>query len=367
MALIARPSVTPGDAGCQDRIAERLARLGFSIERLRFGEVDNLWARRGDQRPLLVLAGHTDVVPPGPPAAWRSPPFEPEIRDGFLYGRGAADMKGAVAAMVTACERFVDRHRDPRGSLAVLLTSDEEGPAVDGVARVVATLGARAETIDWCLLGEPSSEEVLGDTIKVGRRGSLSATVTVEGVQGHVAYPERAENPIPRALPLLSELCSTEWDRGNDRFPPTRLQLTHLEAGSGVDNVIPGHLELRFNLRYSNLWSGESLRRRIGEILDRSGLRYSCEWRCTAEPFLSRAGPLTAAVTEAVHRLTGHRPRPSTAGGTSDGRFIAPTGAEVVELGPVNATIHKVDERVAVDELLSLSRIYEEVLKALLG
>lgn len=367
MDLIARPSITPEDAGCQDLIGERLAGLGFSIERHRFGGVENLWARHGRERPLLVLAGHTDVVPPGPLDAWRTRPFEPTLRDGQLHGRGAADMKGAVAAMITAAERFLARHPEHSGSLAVLLTSDEEGPAIDGVARVVALLQARGEDLDWCLLGEPSSEQVLGDSIKIGRRGSLSATLLIQGVQGHVAYPDRAQNPIHRALPVLTCLSTMHWDDGNAAFPPTHLQISHLQAGTGVDNLIPGELEVRFNLRFSNLWSGQSLRQRITEILDRSGLPYRCAWRHSGEPFLSHAGPLTAAVADAVHAITGRRPKLSTSGGTSDGRFIAPTGAEVVELGPSNATIHKRDEHVTADDLIKLSSIYEAVLQTLIG
>ncbi|MGH8509181.1 MAG: succinyl-diaminopimelate desuccinylase [Gammaproteobacteria bacterium] len=366
MELIARRSITPEDGGCQRLIAERLAPLGFHIEALRFGEVENLWARRGDTRPLLVFAGHTDVVPPGAPSAWHSDPFQPEIRDDFLYGRGAADMKGSLAAMVTAAERFLSGHRDHRGSLALLLTSDEEGPAIDGTAKVVETLRAREETIDWCVIGEPTGEERIGDTVKIGRRGSLSATLRIHGVQGHVAYPDRVANPIHSALPVLSELFTTHWDPGTEHFPPTTFQITNVHAGTGVDNVVPGHIEISFNLRYSNHWRAETLKERILAVLNRHALRHDCDWRIAGEPFLTQQGKLLATVLSAGREVTGWQAALSTSGGTSDGRFIAPGGTEIVELGPVNASIHKANERVAVADLTTLSAIYERVLQRLL-
>ncbi|MGH8534220.1 MAG: succinyl-diaminopimelate desuccinylase [Gammaproteobacteria bacterium] len=366
MELIARRSITPEDGGCQRLIAERLARLGFHIEPMRFGEVANLWARCGEAPPLVVFAGHTDVVPAGPPSAWHVDPFQPEIRDDFLYGRGAADMKGSLAAMVTATERFLSGQRDHRGSLAFLLTSDEEGPAIDGTAKVVETLRARGETIDWCVIGEPTSEECIGDTIKIGRRGSLSTTLRIRGVQGHVAYPDRVVNPIHSALPVLSELFNTRWDPGNEHFPPTTFQITNVHAGTGVDNVVPAHIEISFNLRFSNHWSAGTLKERILAILNRHELRHDCDWRIAGEPFLAKQGRLLDAVLRAGREVTGLEARLSTSGGTSDGRFIAPGGTEVVELGPVNASIHKVDERVAVADLRTLSAIYERVLQRLL-
>ncbi len=364
--LIARRSVCPDDAGCQLLIAERLTALGFSVEHLRFGLVDNLWARRGTEGPLLVLAGHTDVVPPGPLSAWRSDPFVPEIRDGRLYGRGAADMKGGLAAMVTAAERFLAAHPEPRAALAFLLTSDEEGPAIDGTRRVIEVLGARGERIDWCLIGEPTSEERLGDAIKVGRRGSLSATLRVAGTQGHVAYPERVANPIHLALPALHALSTARWDEGNVSFPPTSLQITDVRAGVGADNVVPGELTVRFNLRYSTASNHMGLKEAITRILAGHGLSFDCDWRLAAEPFLSPPGRLVEAVQAAVAAVQGTSPRRSTSGGTSDGRFIAPHGVEVVELGPINRTIHQIDEHVAVRDLDLLSAIYEHVLEDLL-
>ncbi|WJW76556.1 succinyl-diaminopimelate desuccinylase [Thiohalobacter sp. IOR34] len=366
-ALIARPSVTPDDQGCQALLAGRLAALGFHIEPLRFGEVDNLWARRGSEGPLFVFAGHTDVVPPGPADHWSSPPFEPSERDGCLYGRGAADMKGSLAAMVTACERFLARCPAAHGSIGFLITSDEEGPAVDGTVKVVEHLQARHEKIDWCLVGEPSSSRTVGDVIKNGRRGSLGGELTVHGVQGHVAYPQLADNPIHRALPALSELCATEWDAGNDFFPPTSFQISNIHAGTGASNVIPGELGVSFNFRYSTETSHEALMTRVGALLDRHALDYSLEWTHSGFPFLTRRGALVDAALEAVREVCGIDSELSTSGGTSDGRFIAPTGAQVLELGPVNATIHKVDECVRIDELERLSAIYERLLDKLLG
>jgi len=366
-ALVARPSVTPEDAGCQALLAERLAPLGFRIEPMPFGEVQNLWARRGDQGPLFCFAGHTDVVPPGPLEAWRSPPFEPVVRDGRLYGRGSADMKGAIAAMVTALERFLERHPHPKGSIALLITSDEEGPAVNGTVKVVEALEGRGERIDWCLVGEPSSDEKLGDTIKNGRRGSLNGHLVVEGVQGHVAYPELARNPIHQALPALAELAGRQWDSGNAFFPPTSFQISNLHAGTGATNVIPGELEALFNVRYSTETTHEALKEAVEEILERHGLTYRLQWNLSGEPFLTPSGELVAAAQAAVEKVMGFQPRLSTSGGTSDGRFIAPTGAQVIELGPHNASIHKVDEWAEVAALEQLSHIYEELLERLLG
>lgn len=365
--LIARPSVTPDDQSCQRLIGERLAALGFSLECMNFGEVTNLWARRGSEGPLLAFAGHTDVVPPGPESAWTSPPFRPEIRDGLLYGRGAADMKGSIAAMVTACERFLAAHPDHRGALAFLITSDEEGIATDGTVKVIETLEARNEKIDWCLVGEPSSVGQAGDVVKNGRRGSLSGTLCVRGVQGHVAYPHLADNPVHRALPALAELAATVWDEGNAFFPPTTFQISNIHAGTGATNVIPGTLEVLFNFRYSTESSEAGLKQRVHALLDQHGLDYRLDWFHSGAPFLTPAGELVEAVRAAVRQVTGLETELSTGGGTSDGRFIAPTGAQVVELGPVNATIHKVDECVAVDELERLTRMYEGVLRHLLA
>lgn len=365
-ALIARPSVTPEDAGCQPLLIERLERLGFTIERLPFGEVANFWARRGSERPLLVLAGHTDVVPPGPIEPWDSDPFTPRIRDGFLYGRGAADMKGSLAAMATACERFVSTRPDHRGSIAFLITSDEEGPATNGTRKVVEHLLARDEHIDWCLVGEPTSERRVGDVIKNGRRGSLNGVLTVAGTQGHIAYPHLADNPVHRFAPALAELCSVRWDEGNEFFPPTSFQISNVHAGTGADNVIPGELEVVFNFRYSTEVNAEQLRNEVESILNRHALSYRVDWKLSGEPFLTRPDILVDAVGKAVRDIAGLEPRLSTEGGTSDGRFIAPAGAQVVELGPVNATIHKVNECVAVEDLETLSRCYERVLDILL-
>ncbi len=364
--LIRRPSVTPDDAGCLDLVAARLAAVGFHIERMDHGDVANLWARRGTAGPLLVLAGHTDVVPPGPAERWDSPPFEPTVRDGLLYGRGAADMKSGVAAMITACESFVAAHPDHRGSVALLLTSDEEGPAVDGTIRVVETLEARGETITWCLLGEPSCESVLGDVAKNGRRGSLNLHLRINGTQGHVAYPHKADNPVHRFAPALAELTATVWDQGNEFFPPTSFQVANIQAGTGADNVIPGHLDVQANWRYSTEQTPESLRQRLDACLGRHGIRYEAMWKSSGQPFLTEPCELTDALRQAVRAECGIECRLSTAGGTSDGRFIAPTGAQVVEFGPLNASIHKVNECVAVEDLETLSNVYRRVLAALL-
>jgi succinyl-diaminopimelate desuccinylase len=366
-ALIACPSVTPADAGCQALMAARLAARGFRIETLQFGSVTNLWARRGESGPLLCFAGHTDVVPTGPLEEWRSDPFVPVIRDGVLYGRGAADMKSGLAAMVTATEEFVAAHPDHRGSIAFLITSDEEGPSVDGTKRVVEALKARGETIDWCIVGEPSSDKAVGDTIKIGRRGSLSGRLTVHGVQGHVAYPQLAENPVHTLAPALAELTARVWDSGDAFFQPTTFQISNLNAGTGAPNVIPGELKARFNLRYSPVQTVEGLKKTVEDILTRHGARYTLEWYVSGEPFYTPPGALSEAAVGAITELTGVAPVLSTGGGTSDGRFIAPLGAQVVELGVTNATIHKVNECVRIEEIGSLHRMYRGVLERLLA
>ncbi len=367
--LIRRRSVTPEDAGCQALVADRLARAGFRCQSLRFGEVDNLWATHGEGEPTLVFLGHTDVVPTGPVDAWASDPFAPEIRDGRLYGRGAADMKGSVAAMVVALEAFVAAHPQHRGRIGLLLTSDEEGPDnLDGVRRVAEHFRASGERIDWCVVGEPSSKERLGDLIRVGRRGSLSGTLTVHGVQGHVAYPEKARNPIHAFAPALAELAAERWDEGNQDFPPTSFQVSNLNAGTGANNVIPGTLTALINFRYSTASRAEDLRARTEAILEKHGLDWRIEWSLSGEPFLTPpGGAVRDAVIKACRELCGISPEESTGGGTSDGRFIAPLGAEVVELGPVNATIHKVDECVAVADLEKLPSLYLAVCHMLLG
>lgn len=365
-ALIRRPSVTPDDAGCQALMAERLAAIGFSIEPMPVGEVTNLWARRGDSGPLLCLAGHTDVVPPGPLEDWTSPPFEPTIRDGRLYGRGAADMKGSLAALVTAAEGFVAEHPRHRGSIAFLLTSDEEGPSVDGTVRVVERLQARGERIDWALVAEPSSRERLGDTIKNGRRGSLNGFLTIHGKQGHVAYPQLARNPFHTAAQALANLCAEVWDQGNAHFPPTSLQIANLNMGTGAENVIPGRLSAQFNLRFSTEQTVEGIDWRVRGILDAGGFDYELTWRLSGNPFLTPAGELVEATRSAIAEVQGIETQLSTSGGTSDGRFIAPLGAQVVELGPINASIHQVDEHLGVEELERLSAIYRGILERLL-
>jgi succinyl-diaminopimelate desuccinylase len=369
--LIARPSVTPADAGCQALLGARLERLGFRCEQLHFAEVENLWAIREPARatgkaPLFVFAGHTDVVPAGPLDEWQSPPFEPHVRDGHLYGRGAADMKSSLAAMVVATERFLAAHPDCPARIAYLLTSDEEGPGIHGTREVIETLIARGTRPDWCIVGEPSSGAELGDTVRVGRRGSLNAVLRVHGQQGHVAYPDLADNPIHRALPALATLAARHWDAGNEFFPPTSLQLSNVHAGTGATNVIPGALEVWFNFRFSTEQTAAGLERAVGELLDTHGLDYDIEWTRSGEPFLTGQGPLVAAVQAAIHDVTGLTTELSTSGGTSDGRFIAPTGCEVVELGPCNATIHKVNECVAVADLEPLAHIYQRVLERLL-
>ena len=364
--LIRRPSVTPEDAGCQPLMAQRLAALGFRIESLRFGEVDNLWARRGDAGPVFCFAGHTDVVPPGPVATWSSPPFEPSQRDGHLFGRGAADMKGSLAAMVTATEAFLAERPAHRGSIAFLLTSDEEGPAVDGTVRVIETLEARGEKIAWCLVGEPTGTARVGDVVKNGRRGSLNGRLRVLGRQGHVAYPHLALNPVHAFAPALAALVAAEWDQGNDYFPPTTFQVSNLNAGTGAENVIPGELTALLNFRFSTEVDAPTLRRRVETLLNDAGLRYEIDWRLSGNPFLTPAGELVDAARDAVRTVCGYEAELSTSGGTSDGRFIAPTGAQVLELGPRNATIHQIDECVGADELDTLHAIYLEILRRLL-
>ncbi len=375
--LVRRPSVTPLDAGCQTLLGRRLEAQGFGLEHLRFGAVDNLWARRGSQGPLFVFAGHTDVVPPGLREHWHSDPFDPTVRDGLLFGRGAADMKGSLAAMVVASERFLAATPEPRGSLAFLLTSDEEGAAIDGTRRVMQTLCSRGEHIDWCLVGEPSSETQLGDTVKNGRRGSLHGRLRLLGSQGHVAYPQLAENPIHGVGALIARLAEERWDQGNEFFPPTTLQISNIHGGTGADNVIPGEVELRFNLRFGTASGVQSLQQRIGDLVEQHLLNeavraqhrygYELEWELSGQPFLTPIGELVDAVTDTVAEVLGHRPRLSTAGGTSDGRFVATSGAQVVELGPLNASIHKVDEHVSVAELEQLTDVYQALLTRLLG
>ena len=364
--LIRRPSVTPEDGGCQEYIADRLSKHGFNVESMHFGEVSNLWLRRGANAPLFVFLGHTDVVPSGQPEQWRSPPFEPTIDNGVLRGRGAADMKSSIAAFVTACERFLDRYPSPRGSIAMLLTSDEEGPATDGVRRVMETLLARGETIDWCLVGEPTSVDCLGDTVKPGRRGSLSGALTVHGKQGHVAYPRLAINAVHQALPALVELSDRRWDEGTDVFPPTTFQIANIHAGIGVTNVIPGSIEIQFNFRFSPANTRDTLVAAVEAILQRHKLNYDIDWTLSALPFVTAPGVLIDTVLAAVQEVVNITPILATTGGTSDARFIAPTGAEVIELGPINRTIHCIDEEIALPDLEQLSAIYECILRRLL-
>lgn len=365
--LIRRASVTPDDAGCQSLLAQRLSALGFHCQAMPFGDVDNLWAVHGSAGPLFVFAGHTDVVPTGPEAHWSSPPFEPTVRDGYLYGRGAADMKSSLAAMVLAAERFLAAHPHPAGRLAFLITSDEEGPAVHGTRAVVEALLEQDVRPDFCVVGEPSSGSRLGDTVRVGRRGSLNGTLTVHGTQGHVAYPDAADNPIHRIGAVLAELATTRWDDGNAHFPPTTWQASNIAAGTGAGNVIPGELRLDFNFRFCSEQTAAGLQRRCEEIFTRHGLRCEVNWSLSGEPFLTSRGALVDAVCQSIREVTGGTTELSTSGGTSDGRFIAPTGAQVVELGPGNATIHKIDERVALADLEPLAQIYQGVLERLLA
>lgn len=364
--LMSRRSVTPEDAGCQEVMITRLAASGFTIERLRFDDVDNFWARRGDDAPLYAFAGHTDVVPTGPEDQWQHPPFVPTVENGMLYGRGAADMKGSLAAMLTACERFVDAHPDHSGSIGFLITSDEEGPSINGTVKVVEHLEARGEKMDGCLVGEPSSTNISGDVIKNGRRGSLGCVLTVHGVQGHVAYPHLADNPIHSVAPALAELSAETWDNGNEFFPATSFQISNINGGTGATNVIPGEVDIIFNFRYSTETTHEQLQQRAEKILDKHNVKYTANWNLSGLPFLTPSGALVDAACVAVKAVQGIDTELSTAGGTSDGRFIAPTGAQVVELGPVNATIHKIDECVAAEDLDKLSSMYERILEELL-
>ncbi|BBO20920.1 MAG: succinyl-diaminopimelate desuccinylase [Zoogloeaceae bacterium] len=364
--LIARRSVTPDDGGCLDLLAARLAFLGFSLERMDREGVSNLWARRGGAGPTVCFAGHTDVVPPGPLDEWSADPFKPEVRNGFLYGRGAADMKSSIAAFVTASERFVAAHPAHAGAIALLLTSDEEGRAIDGTVRVVEALKARGESLDYCIVGEPTSAERLADTIKNGRRGSLSGRLSVKGVQGHIAYPHLVKNPVHMAAPALAELAATKWDDGNEYFPPTSWQVSNFHAGTGADNVVPGTAEILFNFRFSTASTPDGLKARVQEILERHGVDCSLEWTLSGRPYLTPRGRLVAAVSQAIRETAGIETGLSTSGGTSDGRFIADICPEVIELGPLNATIHKIDECVAVADIDLLSRIYERCLELLL-
>ncbi len=365
--LIARPSVTPDDAGCQALLADRLQAAGFHCEHLRLGEVDNLWATHGSGAPVLVLLGHTDVVPPGPREAWASDPFKPEVREGVLYGRGAADMKGSVAAFVVAAEQFVAAHPDHPGTLAVLLTSDEEGDAIDGVRRVADLFRERGQGIDWCITGEPSSTAVLGDLLRVGRRGSLSGTLTVKGVQGHVAYPHKARNPIHLAAPALAALTARHWDDGFESFPPTSLQVSNIHAGTGANNVIPGELQVLFNLRYNPHWNAPKLESAITAMLDAHALDYTLKWHRSGEPFYTPEGTLRSVARQVLGEFAGAAPEESTGGGTSDARFIAPLGAQCIEVGPVNASIHQVNENVSVADLEALPALYQRLIERLLA
>ncbi|HJV07483.1 MAG TPA: succinyl-diaminopimelate desuccinylase [Chromobacteriaceae bacterium] len=365
--LIRLDSITPRDAGCQERLIARLEACGFTVERMRHGDVDNFWARRGTTAPVVCFAGHTDVVPTGPAEQWDSPPFEPTIRNGLLYGRGAADMKASLAAFITAIENYVSANPEHDGSIALLITSDEEGVATDGTVRVVDTLEARDERIDYCIVGEPTSETTLGDTIKNGRRGSLSGHLIVHGIQGHIAYPHLAKNPVHLVAPALTELAAEVWDNGNDFFPPTSWQISNIHAGTGATNVIPGTCEVKFNFRFSSENTADTLKERVYAILDKHGLAYELHWSLSGHPFLTEPGKLTAGITAAISEITGQTAVLSTTGGTSDGRFIKRIARELVEFGPVNASIHKLNECVEVDAIEPLSRIYCRTLQYLLG
>ncbi|EHA1081576.1 TPA: succinyl-diaminopimelate desuccinylase [Photobacterium damselae] len=365
--LLSRRSVTPEDAGCQDVMIERLRQLGFCIETMVFDDTTNLWARRGTQAPLFVFAGHTDVVPSGPIEQWHTHPFEPTIKDGMLYGRGAADMKGSLACMIVAIERFIAENPDHQGSIGLLITSDEEGPFINGTTRVVDTLEARNEKIDLCIVGEPSSTLVVGDVVKNGRRGSITGDLTVKGIQGHVAYPHLADNPVHRALPALAELAAKTWDNGNDYFPPTSFQIPNINAGTGASNVVPGECQVQFNFRFSTELTDEAIKAQVHEILDQHQLDYHLNWTLSGHPFLTEKGTLVDAVVAAIEEVAHITPELSTSGGTSDGRFIARTGAQVIELGPVNATIHKVNECVKIEDLELLTDMYQKVLEKTLA
>lgn len=364
--LISRQSVTPEDAGCQALMAERLEKIGFTITHLKNGEVTNLWARRGTEGPLFVFAGHTDVVPTGPVENWTFPPFEPTEHNGLLYGRGASDMKGSLASMIAATEQFINDHEDHKGSIGFLITSDEEGPAIDGTVAVLKHLESTDQKIDWCLVGEPSSTAKLGDVVKNGRRGSLGAKLVIHGKQGHVAYPHLAQNPIHQAMPVLDELACTEWDKGNNSFPATSFQISNINSGTGATNVIPGDIEIVFNFRFSTEVTEQILKQRATEIFEKHNLNYDIEWNLSGHPFLTEEGELVAATQKAIKTVTGYDTELSTAGGTSDGRFIAPTGAQVIELGPLNATIHQVNENVSIADLEQLTVIYTGIMKNLL-
>ncbi|WP_341508970.1 succinyl-diaminopimelate desuccinylase [Photobacterium damselae subsp. damselae] len=365
--LLSRRSVTPEDAGCQDVMIERLRQLGFCIETMVFDDTTNLWARRGTQAPLFVFAGHTDVVPSGPIEQWHTHPFEPTIKGGMLYGRGAADMKGSLACMIVAIERFIAENPDHQGSIGLLITSDEEGPFINGTTRVVDTLEARNEKIDLCIVGEPSSTLVVGDVVKNGRRGSITGDLTVKGIQGHVAYPHLADNPVHRALPALAELAAKTWDNGNDYFPPTSFQIPNINAGTGASNVVPGECQVQFNFRFSTELTDEAIKAQVHEILDQHQLDYHLNWTLSGHPFLTEKGTLVDAVVAAIEEVAHITPELSTSGGTSDGRFIARTGAQVIELGPVNATIHKVNECVKIEDLELLTDMYQKVLEKTLA
>jgi len=364
--LIRRPSLSPDDAGCQALLIARLEAIGFTVEPMHIGDTLNFWATRG-QGETLAFAGHTDVVPPGDANRWISPPFEPSIRDGMLFGRGAADMKGSLAAMVVAAERFVAANPQHKGRLAFLITSDEEASAVNGTVKVVESLMARNERMDYCLVGEPSSTEIVGDVVKNGRRGSMTANLTIHGVQGHVAYPHLADNPVHRAMPALNELVETVWDEGNEFFPPTSMQIANVQAGTGSNNVIPGEFFVQFNFRFSTQLTDQMIKDRVAELLDRHQLRYTLEWNVSGQPFLTSRGKLVDAVVNAVAHYNEIKPQLLTTGGTSDGRFIARMGAQVVELGPVNATIHKINECVKASDLQMLSRMYQRIMEQLIA
>ena len=364
--LIRRQSVTPEDAGCQALMMQRLSAMGFDCTDLPFGEVSNFWAQRGEQGPILVFAGHTDVVPTGPMEQWHTPPFEPTLLDGKLHGRGAADMKASLAAMLVACEEFIAEHPQHPGRIGFLITSDEEGPAADGTVKVMQYLQEQGKSLDWCLVGEPSSSNTLGDVIKNGRRGSLGAVLTVKGVQGHIAYPHLADNPIHRAMPALHALANEHWDHGNEFFPPTSLQISNINGGTGATNIIPGAVEVQFNFRFSTEVTEQQLRERTAAILQAHALDYELQWHLSGQPFLTRSGALVDATVAAIKDVTGLDAELSTAGGTSDGRFIAPSGAQLVELGPINATIHKLNEEVLADDLPRLAAIYKRILERLL-
>ncbi len=365
--LISRPSITPDDQGCQKLIADRLAASGFISHHLRFEDVDNLWVTHGTTGPLFVFAGHTDVVPTGPLENWTTPPFEPTQRDGRLYGRGSADMKASIAAFVTAAETYIANHPDHPGTLALLITSDEEGPSINGTVKVMQWLKQQSIKIDYCIVGEPSSVDTLGDTVKVGRRGSLNGYLTVHGTQGHVAYPQLADNPLHRALPVFNELTAIEWDQGNEYFPPTSFQISNIAAGTGAENVIPGELSVKFNFRFSSELDEDQIKNRVVEIFDKYKLRYSIDWRLSGNPFLTNKGVLVEAVSTACTEILAITPELSTSGGTSDGRFIAPTGTEVVELGPCNSSIHQIDEHVMLTDPEQLAKTYQRILELTLN